>query len=103
MDIYVINYRDQTSMALEMDEKQANRLLVWYTDGDLDKRLFIEDIGALDLSEIRSIIKQKPVQDNPSYSDELTEEQKEYLKQQGKWDEYIESMQSDFVKDPADF
>jgi hypothetical protein len=77
-------------MALEMDEDQSKRLIEWFADCEPETRVSIEGIGAFDLTDIRSIIKQKPaaMQENESYSSEVTEEEKEYAEYLRKVDEW---------------
>ena len=105
METYVINYTDGRAMSLELTEDQYLVLEEGFTYGAT--RMRIIGVGALDLKDIRSIIKQAPVvqEDNPSYSSELTQAEKDYQQQLRQWDKYLaeQEVEAKRYTDDADF
>ena len=104
MDTYVFNYNDGTAMALDLTVGQWNMVSESYFDRT--PRILLEGIGVLDIQDVRSIIKQKPLTDsNPSYSTEMTDEEKEYIAQQQKADQYLKDMAQAYEdeRDDSDF
>lgn len=88
MDTYVINYRDQTAMTLVLTDEQYKIFCTGFQENL--PGVLIPDVGCLRLDDVRSIIKQTeaPMQENESYSSEVTEEEKEYAEYLRKVDEW---------------
>lgn len=79
--LYVINYSDNSHMALELDNVEYAALRAAIELGQ--RTVSIDEVGLLITTDIRSIILQKveeEPQENPSYSAERTEAEKEWLK-----------------------
>jgi hypothetical protein len=101
MDNYVFNYNDGTSMMLELTEDQWRVVSESYFDRT--PRILLEGIGVLDIQDVRSIIKQKPVlNENPSYSTEMTQEEKDYIAQQQQFEQYLKEKRDSDLDDLDD-
>lgn len=107
METYVINYNDGRAMTLELTDDQYSIFCVGFQENL--SGVLIPDVGCLSLTDVRSIIKQKPVteQENPSYSAEMTQEEKDYIAQQEKAEQYLKDMaqayEDETLYDDADF
>lgn len=107
METYVINYTDGRAMTLILTDDQWMSL----SENFVHKvpRMILSNIGVLDLQDVRSIIRQEPVseQENPSYSAEMTQEEKDYIAQQEKAEQYLKDMaqayEDETLYDDADF
>lgn len=100
---YVINYNDGRSMLLNLTESQWITLSECFVNRA--HRMRLEGIGLLDLHDVRSVIKQEPVveQDNPSYSTEMTQEEKDYIAQQEQFEQYLKEKRDSDYEDESDF
>lgn len=102
METYVINYNDGRAMTLELTIEQYGIICTGFQANF--SGVIIPDIGCLKLTDVRSIIKQNPVvEDNPSYSSELTQAEIDYVKNQQQWDDYLKGLEKEERNDESDF
>lgn len=102
--LYVINYSDNSHMALELTDDQYEYVCnQMYNNANTVK---LDGVGILRLQDIRSIILQKveeEPQENPSYSAERTEEEKEWIKHNQWLERYYSEQPSDEDIDESDY
>lgn len=102
MDTYVINYSNGHAMTLNLDDGLATLLYSEFLKNS--PRMHLMGVGVLDLQDVRSVIRQEPVKDdNPSYSTEMTQEEKDYIAQQEQFEQYLKEKRDSDYEDESDF
>lgn len=100
--IYMINYNDNSHMALELTDVDY---AIVHAGIELGQRVVhIDGVGVLVLSDIRSIILQLPTEEaeQPSYAPERTAEEEEWLRQEEWVRKHYASLENE-AKDDADY